>query len=109
MRRSIIAIIIGTVLFNMIIYIPGLTAGSEVEKGRRLYEEKRCGLCHAIGGKGGKMGPDISYVGSKRDRDWIMRYFKDPKGTMEGAKMLSVKGTDEEISALADYMLSLKK
>ncbi|MEK7279163.1 MAG: cytochrome c [Nitrospirota bacterium] len=109
MRRSIIAIIIGTVLFNMIIYIPGLTAGSEVEKGRRLYEEKRCGLCHAIGGKGGKMGLDLSEVGSKRDAEWLIKFFKDPKGTMEGAKMLSVKGTDEEISALADYMLSLKK
>lgn len=109
MGRSAYAGIAGLILFCMMSLHVLHAAGTGVEKGKRLYEEKRCGLCHAIGGKGGKMGPDISYVGSERDRDWIIRYFKDPKGTMEGAKMLPVKGTDEEISALADYMLSLKK
>lgn len=109
MVRSAIVGMAGLILFSIMTSAPLLAAGSGVEQGKRLYDEKRCGICHAIGGKGGKMGYDLSDVGSKRGAEWLIKFFKDPKGTMEGAKMLPVKGTDEEISALADYMLSLKK
>jgi putative heme-binding domain-containing protein len=83
--------------------------GAEIEKGKQFYEEKKCGLCHAVSGKGGKLGPDLSEEGGKRDRDWLMKFLKNPKEVVPGAKMPSVKGSDEEISSLTDYLLSLKK
>jgi putative heme-binding domain-containing protein len=82
--------------------------GADIEKGKKLYEEKRCGMCHAIGGQGGKVGPDLADVGSKRDREWLVKFLKDPKGTVPGAKMIPVKATEEEMFVLADYLLSLK-
>lgn len=87
----------------------GLAAGTEIEKGKKVFEEKRCSVCHAIGGKGGKIGPDLSDIGNKRDADWLMKFLQDPKGTIPGAKMMPVKATKEELSALVDYLLSLKK
>lgn len=83
--------------------------GAEIEKGRKLYEEKKCGLCHAVSGKGGNLGPDLSEEGGKRDRAWLVKFLKNPKEGVPGAKMPPVKGSDEEISNLADYLLSLKK
>lgn len=83
--------------------------GADVEKGKKLYEEKKCGLCHTVSGKGGKLGPDLSEEGGKRDPAWLVRFLKNPKEAVPGAKMPPVKGSDEEISFLADYLLSLKK
>ncbi|MBI4714982.1 MAG: cytochrome c [Nitrospirae bacterium] len=95
------------------LFLTGLTAGSalgaDAEKGKKLYESKRCGLCHLIQGQGGKKGPDLSTVGSKRDGDWLTKFLKEPKKVVPGAMMPPVKGTDEEIADLAAYMLSLKK
>ncbi|MGE5445915.1 MAG: c-type cytochrome [Ignavibacteriales bacterium] len=81
-----------------------------VEKGKELYTQKKCSMCHKIEGVGGKMGPDLSDEGNKgRTEDWLMKYFKDPKSVMPEAKMRPVKGTDEELKALVAYMTSLKK
>ncbi len=102
-------IIIGVVLLGLAMYGPLPAAGAEIEKGKKLYEERRCGICHVITGQGSKIGPDLSNVGNQRDRGWLMRFLKDPKGTIPGAKMLSVKATEAELSALTDYLLSLKK
>lgn len=81
-----------------------------VQKGKALYTEKKCSMCHKIEGVGGKMGPDLSDEGNKgRNEEWLMSYFKDPKSVMPEAKMRPVKGTDEELKALVAYMISLKK
>lgn len=108
-NRSVKVGLVGIILINMMTYGFGLAAGPEIEKGKKLFDEKKCSLCHAIGGKGGKKGPDLSDVGNKRDADWLMKFLQDPKGTIPGAKMMPVKATQEELSALIDYLLSLKK
>lgn len=86
-----------------------LAVGPEVEKGKKVFEEKRCSVCHAIGGRGGKIGPDLSDIGNERDADWLMKFLQDPKGTIPGAKMMPVKANNEELLALVDYLLFLKK
>ena len=109
MKRTRTGIYLGLVLFLILAYGGVVFAGPEVEKGKKVFEIKRCGLCHAIGGKGGKKGPDLSDTGNKRTAEWLIKYFQDPKGILPEAKMLPVKATKDELSALVDYMLSLKK
>lgn len=99
----------GVVLLSLVVCRLPPAAGAEIEKGKKLYEEKRCRLCHVIAGKGDKHGPDLSSVGNRRDRAWLMAFLQDPQKTIPGAKMLPVKGTEEEHSALTDYLVSLKK
>ncbi len=36
------------------------------EEGRRLFVEKDCRVCHSVGGKGGRVGPDLSERGVHR-------------------------------------------
>ena len=36
------------------------------EEGRRLFLEKRCVLCHSVGGEGGRVGPDLVERGLHR-------------------------------------------
>lgn len=99
----------GLVLLGMMVYGVAPAAGSGLEEGKKLFEERRCGMCHAIGGQGGKVGPDLADVGTKRDGDWLKKFLKDPKGTVTGAKMMPVKATEQELTALVEYLLSLKK
>lgn len=81
---------------------------SLIIKGEKLYAERHCSACHMIQGKGGKIGPDLSDVGKRREADWLSKFLKDPNRTVTGAKMLPVKGSEEEISALVTYLRSLK-
>ncbi len=81
---------------------------SEIEDGKAFYEKNRCNFCHKIEGKGGKMASDLSNIGSKRDHEWLMAFFKNPKKIVPGVKMMRVKGSDAQLSALAAYLLSHK-
>jgi putative heme-binding domain-containing protein len=80
-----------------------------VEKGQKLYTEKKCSICHKIDGVGGKIGPDLSDVGNRRDAEWIKRFLKAPKSVNPETKMPPFKGTDEELEPLVSYLMSLKK
>jgi cbb3-type cytochrome oxidase cytochrome c subunit len=90
-----------------IVNAPAVTSQS-VLAGRILYDKNGCTACHSIHGKGGKLGPDLTHVGSKRDADWLMRHFKDPQSVSPGSIMPKVLLQDKELKELSDYMLSLK-
>jgi putative heme-binding domain-containing protein len=42
------------------------TATGDAAKGEQLYQSRGCAGCHAVGGKGGRMGPDLSQIGARR-------------------------------------------
>jgi len=33
-------------------------------RGRQLYRQLECGRCHVIDGEGGRLGPDLSHIGT---------------------------------------------
>ncbi|MFQ5626567.1 MAG: c-type cytochrome [Methyloligellaceae bacterium] len=43
-----------------------------------LFEEFQCRVCHKVAGEGGDVGPDLTHVGSKRDKDFLRRSILDP-------------------------------
>lgn len=86
-----------------------IAKGSEIERGQQIFEERRCGMCHAIGGSETRFGPDLRDIGNRRNGVWMKKFLKDPVGTVPGAKMLPVKATEEDLSSLVAYLLSLKK
>ena len=74
---------------------------AEPPSGRDLYQKKICFACHGKDGQGGGAGPSLKGLGKNKTE--IIAFLK--KGS---AKMRPVKATDEELSALADYLLTLK-
>ena len=71
--------------------------------GAALFKAKMCGACHAAGKKGGDLKD------SKMDKASLVKFMKDPKSVNPKVTMPAVKATDEELNALADYVLSLRK
>jgi nitric oxide reductase subunit C len=83
-------------------------AGQELTAGQRLYQAHGCAGCHMINGIGGTTGPDLSHVGSKRDRAWLIGHFKDPDDYVKGSAMPEVEAPQADLEQLTDYMLTLK-
>jgi mono/diheme cytochrome c family protein len=81
-----------------------------VEQGRTLWSESRCNLCHATGGRGGNhikvYAPDLSKVGSKANKQWLFNWIKDPNKYFPGTRMPRFRFTDEQITALVEYIVS---
>ena len=82
---------------------------ADADKGRQIYQKLRCAMCHKIDGSGGKKGPDLSDVGSRRDRAWLEKYLPNPKSENPKNTMPPVKASDQELRDLIDYLQTLKK
>ncbi len=77
-------------------------AGSFAE----VYERYKCSVCHKFNGQGGDLAPDLSYEGSRAQRQWLVDFLKSPQ-TLRPTLVLRMPQfnmTDKEASTLADYI-----
>ncbi|WP_025763326.1 DUF7133 domain-containing protein [Dyadobacter tibetensis] len=59
--------------------------GGNVQAGRRYFltsSEAECSRCHAIGGKGGEVGPDLSKIGSVLSSQQILQALIEPSARL---------------------------
>ena len=50
-----------------------------LQRGRALFA-KGCAACHSVGdGDGEGIGPDLSGVAQRRDREWLINFIKEPQ------------------------------
>jgi ubiquinol-cytochrome c reductase cytochrome b subunit len=74
-------------------------------QGAVLLQNKQCRNCHAIGGEGGRRGPDLSDVGSRMDESQLVRQVIQGGGNMPAyGNNLS----QQEVTALVTYLVSLR-
>lgn len=86
------------------------TAAKSASAGQMLFRANDCGACHQIQGLGGTAGPDLTHVGSERpDVEWHIKHLKAPDTVVPGSAMPDfAQLSDEELKALAEYLVSLK-
>jgi len=94
--------------------IPLLRAGT------KLYQQKSCGGCHKLGGRGGVLGPALDNEGAKTKHQltmvnlkpphttwaWMQAHFRDPAGIVAASQMRNPTLTQHEALALTVFMLS---
>ena len=97
--------------------LPGAAGAS---RGKQLLLTSGCLGCHQYRGKGGRLGPDITYVGDKPKHDyvfahvqgphepaqWLFEHFKFPREVTPGTLMPDLGLTDAQAWDLTAYMLS---
>ena len=108
------AVVVGTVIYLkpppvQFVYVQ--TADSL--KGEDIYRREGCLSCHEIFGNGASYGPSLDGVGSKRDREWLIRYLKAPwPGVSAKPYRLRMQPyahlPENDLERLADYMLALQ-
>lgn len=80
------------------------------DKGKIIFRESRCSICHAAQNKGGAFkniyAPDLTAVGSKVRIEWLKKWLKNPQDYFPKTRMPRFRFTDEAIDALAEYIMS---
>jgi len=89
---------------------PIATAAATAETpGEAVFKAQGCSACHTVGGLGGKIGPDLSKVGSRRSREWIEEQIKYPKSHNPNSIMPGfAKLSEKDMEALSGYLSGLK-
>ena len=106
-----------TLTIGAMLLLPLGTAAApqdKVERGKTVFTEQKCTLCHSIAGKGKKTGP-LDEVGSKLSAAEIRQWITDPVGM--AAKTQSKKKppmkkkalSPDDVDALVALISSLKK
>jgi cytochrome c553 len=84
----------------------------EGEEGKKLFIEKKCNLCHSVEVTGieSKMkdGVDLSKVGDKYDAEFLAKYLTKKETINDEEHKIILKGTEEEINAITEWLSSLK-
>jgi len=71
-----------------------------------VYERYKCYTCHKFNGYGGSLAPDLTYEGSRAQREWIVDFLKNPQ-TLRPTLILRMPQfnmSDKDATTLADYM-----
>ncbi len=79
-----------------------------IARGRRLFGEKKCVTCHAVAGNGGTKGPDLTHVGRRLRADYLPEWIRNPRNISPSTEMPSFEGSQDELDAVVEYLLSLK-
>lgn len=90
---------------------PAASNAALVKAGKAVYDKIVCSACHAINGKGGKGGPDLSKIGAGHDAAFLTRQIRDPKKNNPASTMPAYDKdaiSDADLKALVAYLRSLK-
>lgn len=71
-----------------------------------LYERYKCYTCHKFNGYGGDLAPDLTYEGSRAERQWLVKFLKSPETLRPTLilRMPQLNMSDKDAVTLADYI-----
>jgi putative heme-binding domain-containing protein len=58
-----------------------VSVSGNVQNGERIFWTS-CGTCHAVNGRGGPLGPDLSQIGQTQGRELLVRAVRDPNASI---------------------------
>lgn len=73
-----------------------------------LTFQQLCVACHTVKGSGGIVGPKLDGVASRLDEKYLTNWLHDPLSVKADAKMPKLPLTEEQITELVQYLLTLK-
>ena len=81
---------------------------ADASRGRELFLQQKCNLCHKVGESGGVLGPELTTVGERKDAAWLLKYLPKPQAFDPKNKMPPVAVKGQDLDDLVAYLVSLK-
>jgi mono/diheme cytochrome c family protein len=78
---------------------------ADTDNGRALFGELRCVSCHAVNGRGGTMGPELTLIGDKVRRDWLFSFLENPHRDQPETAMLGYRLENDQVCDLTAFLL----
>jgi len=100
------------------------TKGADaINLAKGLVQQKGCRACHVVNGRGGSIGPDLTYVGEKAPEQydysrlsgqktsfaWHVAHLKEPRALVPETVMPNFNFTTKEAQALAMLVMSWRR
>lgn len=79
-----------------------------VARGQAMFASYDCKKCHRVAGEGGTLGPDLTFVGFRKDPEFIDTWLKDPRAWKADVSMPNFQFKDNVRADLVAYLSSLK-
>jgi mono/diheme cytochrome c family protein len=75
----------------------------------QLYHRFKCYQCHMFNGYGGTLAPDLSFEGSRSQREWLVEFLKNPQTLRPTltVRMPHFNMSDKDANTIADYLSSM--
>ncbi|MBZ5700623.1 MAG: c-type cytochrome [Acidobacteriia bacterium] len=72
----------------------------------QVYERYQCDACHQFNGYGGTLATDLSYEGSRAQRQWLIDFLKNPQTLRPSLilRMPQFNMTGQEAAIVADFI-----
>lgn len=77
--------------------------GGVIARGRAVYVEQRCGMCHSIGGEGNSRSP-LGDVGRRLTNEQIRRWIVAPQDMDPAVRKRGYKLPPEDLDALVAFL-----
>ena len=71
--------------------------------------DANCSLCHMVGGKGGRLGPDLSSVGGSRTHDALVDAVRNPSRRLAWGLTESTKEFPQEYESATEALEQLRE
>lgn len=78
------------------------------EKGGAIFEQYDCLACHRVGDDGRFVGPDLTWIGLRKERSWERVWLHDPEAWKAGTFMPNFDLSDGEIEPLTAFLEQLQ-
>ena len=83
-----------------------VTGGSSLENEPAMFTTI-CRACHAVGGAGGVVGPALDDVKTRKTREEMTVWIRDPQKIKPGTAMPQIPLTDVQLNEIVDFLMSL--
>ena len=65
-----------------------------------------CTACHMVGGQGGAVGPALDDAYTRKNREQMVAWLRDPQSVKPDTKMPKLPLSEQQINEIADYLQS---
>jgi len=83
------------------------TAPDFAVAGAKLFTRKGCAACHMVNGVGGKLGPPLNGLSSRRNEEWVRENFVHPQKMAPGTIMPAYPFSEAEMKNMIGYLFTI--